>query len=382
MLNVRETFVQSLKTHFSVQETQDLNTCLDILNHHASQLLLVDYGGISALGGLKSTLQALRIVHRTIPIILLFDEATTKEKVQCFEIGYDDCIDYSIDEEELYARLNRTIFNKIANDQLLNRINEANELAFIAMSDTSDLGVNVQYLLDCMNCNTMDELALRFHKALDAYSLNGSLQIRSQYGVRNFERHGMSKDLEAQLLTELKDNGRFIPFGQRLVMNYGKVSLLIKNMPVDEAVKYGAIQDNLFSLLQGANSRIEALDNQKSLHSEREIIEKMTGKVQSLLIGLEEKYQKIIAGMSSSMDKMAESMDESISYMGLHEEQEKVIERLIQRTSDEMNDLFKKGFQLDENFNALIYEMNKIYNQSTKKLTPEEVEKLLKYLSS
>ena len=71
------------------------------------------------------------------------------------------------------------------------------------------------------------------------------------------EANGMAKDLEAHLLDELKDVGRYYDFGKRSVMNYENVSLLVKNMPIEDERRYGAIKDNIFSLLQGCKCPYE-----------------------------------------------------------------------------------------------------------------------------
>jgi hypothetical protein len=51
------------------------------------------------------------------------------------------------------------------------------------------------------------------------------------------EANGMDKSLESKLLLEMKDQGRYVDFGHRSVMNYGAVSLFLKNMHVDEEKK-------------------------------------------------------------------------------------------------------------------------------------------------
>ena len=117
-------------------------------------------------------------------------------------------------------RLNKAVFNKIANDQLQSQVKMANEAAFSAMADNSKLGINVHFLLDSFSCTNLDELGQQLFQALNNYGLKCSLQMRGRYETKNMEQNGMAKDLEAQLLSELKDSGRYYDFGKRSVMNY------------------------------------------------------------------------------------------------------------------------------------------------------------------
>lgn len=70
----------------------------------------------------------------------------------------------------------------------------------------------------------------------------------------------------------LKDDGRYINFGKRSVMNYEQVPLLVENMPVDDEKKYGAIKDNIFSLLQGAGARLKVLKNIEQVNDQQTLV--------------------------------------------------------------------------------------------------------------
>ena len=105
------------------------------------------------------------------------------------------------------------------------------------MSDTSDLGVNIQFLIDANQCNNLDELGMSLLQSVSNYGIKASLQLRSEFGIKNMEHNGMAKDLESALLWELRDDGRYVDFGKRSVMNYEQVSLLVKNMPLDDEKK-------------------------------------------------------------------------------------------------------------------------------------------------
>lgn len=207
-----------------------------------------------------------------LPLLVLTNGVSPEEKLKAFEVGCDDLIDINIATvDEINARITKSIFHRIANEQLQKRLELATETARNAMVDNSDLGANIQFLLAVNDCDNLDQVGQQFFSTIERYGLRCSLQMRSTLGIKDMEAHGMAKDLESQLLFQLKDSSRYIDFGVRTIVNYGRVSLLIKNMPVDDPEKYGAIKDNTFSLLQGLNARILALEDRCGLWRRRRV---------------------------------------------------------------------------------------------------------------
>ena len=357
-----------------------LNECIELVESEDIKLILLDKDQLKETGGLSALIELISALDNRVPVILFGDVDDLETKVEALRQGCDDYIEYDISPSELKARLQRSIFSKIANDQLLSRISQANEMAFIAMSDTSDLGVNVQFLLDSINCENLDQLGMRLFHALKNYGLHCSLQMRSKFGLKNMEEHGMAKDLESQLLFELKDSGRHIEFGKRLAMNYGQVSLLIRNMPLEDEKKCGAIRDNVVSLLQGVDARIKALDDRQALKLEKEVIQKMSFKVQDVMKSMEGGYQEVMRSIAKIVDNMASEVEDTIVHLGLYEQQEQALESIMVSGIQETNKVFNRGLKLDENFSELINQMAKVYD-STNELSHSDIIRILKKLS-
>jgi hypothetical protein len=179
---------------------------------------------------------------------------------------------------------------------------QANEMAFIAMSDTSDLGVNIQFLLDVNQCDNLDELGMRVFQALKSYGISCSLQLHSQFAVKNMEANGLMKALESRLLEEMRDQGRYVDFRHRSV----------KNMPIDDEKKYGAIKDNIFSLLQGTDARIQALDTLENLALEKSLVRSLTIKMKGLMSSVDESYQCVMKDIADVVEDMADNIETSM----------------------------------------------------------------------
>ncbi len=292
-----------------------------------------------------------------LPLFLYVGENEKLDMMQVYEAGVDDVVNAATDTSELLARLNKAVFHTIAQRQLKSRLKQANEMAFTAMADTSDLGVNIQFLVHCHECSNVDELGMLLFRTLGHYQLNCSLQIRSAFEVKNLEETGLAKDLEARLLWELKDSGRYVDFGRRCVMNYGKVSLLVKKMP-DDPRRFGAIKDNVFSLLQGADARVTAVDNARLLEMERDVMRGMAQNMQKVMAQVDNRYQEVMARCATLVEDIAMRVEQSILFLDLTEAQEETFTEIMQTGVHAVNRLFAEGIRIDESFRRLIDHLN------------------------
>jgi hypothetical protein len=284
------------------------------------------------------------------PILLFSEYLDLQDKLNAFEVGISDCIFADINVEELSARCNRLVFDFVANKQLKDQVNMANQMAMQAMSNTSDLGVNIQYFIDSQECNSLNELGMRLLQSTQAYGLKCSLQIRSEIETRNMEQNGMEKTMESQLLTELHTMGRYYDFGKRTVMNYERISLLVKNMPTDNEERYGALKDNVFSLLQSANARVSALESLAEIEREKQLIEQLVHRTTGVLKQMEQDFLETSKLSANVVDSIAENIEEKIQFLGLHEDQESFFMDIMEKADKQIQKVFSDGLKNSSQF--------------------------------
>ena len=362
-----------LDESFEALLINDEASCLQALSENSYQLVLVDMSGPSVFDfcqKIKSSFE--------IPVILVSPSDSNEERLAAYDCGADDYLSIEDLKTELHGRLERLVINKIANDQLKMQLAQATEMAYIAMSGTSDLGVNIQFLLDINHCSNLDELGMRTFQALKSYGISCSLQMRSQFTVKNMEANGMSKSLESKLLSEMKDQGRYVDFGHRSVMNYESVSLLVKNMPIDDEKKYGAIKDNVFSLLQGIDARINALDTLDSLELEKGLVRSLTIKMKDHMSSVDESYQGVMKEIADVVEDMADNIEGSMQYLGMSEEQETSLHTMIEKAIVRTNRVFNEGLSLDKDLHQFLVHIDDLFKSD--KITPSEVVRIIESL--
>ncbi|WP_096086413.1 response regulator receiver protein [Agaribacterium haliotis] len=284
----------------------------------------------------------------TLPVVVLAKALSIQDKLGALELGCDDFVEPSVTGDEACARITKAILHQVAADQLSSRLELANQTAYSAMLDNSDLGANIQFLLSVHDCDNLDQLGQLFFTTIERYGLKCSLQLRSENEIKNMEAHGMAKDLESQLLYQLKDRGRYTDFGSRTIINYDRVSLLIKNMPLADNEKYGAIKDNTFSLVQGMNARVIALEHRYRLIDERETLKRLGRDVRKVMEGIQDSYQKVMRGIANEVDSTADKMRMKLPSLALMEHDELFIENLMDDVIRNTTGIFNEGLLVDE----------------------------------
>lgn len=367
-----------LERSYSVDVFNDPQSCQAALEEANLdyKLLVVDFVSDQELA-LKACEAVGRNEDDLLPVIVYSSESSLPLKLKAFDAGCDEFIDDQMNDAELDARLMKSIYNRIANEQLKSQMQQANEMAMVAMTSSSDIGIGVQFILASHDCNNADELGQLFFQTVKYYDACCSIQLRSKYGEKNMEANGLAKSLESQLLTQLSDRGRFFDFGCRTIINYEQVSILVKNMPLDDEKRYGMFKDAFPVLAQGMDARLKAIDAQQDLKLEKALLERLTLKIQSTLLGIEQSFQQTVKDIATVADDLSESLLKEIPCLGLTEEQENVFEKIIETNIEQTEQVFSKGLNYDSNLLSLLDKLQSVIGGDDAELNPLQLKQVL-----
>lgn len=351
---------ESIESYFDSDVEIKLENIPSRLENMDYKVLVYDHLNNSPLD--KGRIERLLKMKETFdyPVIVLGQPSTIQDKLDVLEVGCEDFIEATTAPDEACARITRSIMHKIAAVQLSSRLELANQTAHSALIDNSDLGANIQFLISVHDCDNLDQLGQLFFSTISRYGLNCSLQMRSDHEIKSMEANGMAKDLESQLLYQLRCKDRYIDFGARTIVNYDRVSLLIRNMPQEDPLKYGMIKDNTFALIQGVNARVIALENNLRMLDERETLKKLTSDVRNVMSGIQSSYQKVMRNIANEVDSASEKLAVKLPSLALTETDERYIESTMDQCVLNTNQIFNDGLRIDE----IISRLEKVIERS------------------
>lgn len=265
---------------------------------------------------------------QSIPILFVSGNDDMETRIACYEAGGEDFITKPFDPDELLRKM-RIAARVLGEKQALNeQAGYATRTAMSAMASMGELGVVLQFLSKSFACNTPDELAQALLEAMQQYDLNAAVQLRMGETVLSLSRNGRNLPLEVSVLNHVMDSGRIFQFKSRCVFNYGRVTLMVNDMPQDDTERAGRIRDNGALLAEGADARMKAIEAEALAQHRRKAIEAALPHVQSTLDGVQGNYRRNSLEMTQVMIEFQESLTKAFFTLGLTEGQEEMMTQL------------------------------------------------------
>jgi len=291
--------------------------------------------------------------HR-IPIIFLSARSSLQEKMQGYEVGGDDYLIKPFEKEHLLARI--TILNKFNEERqgLEEQVKEAQKTAMTALTGTSELGQALQFLEKSIIFNNIEELLEGLFDATSRLSLDCAALTFHEGEQAWFSPDIVISPLEKELLETSDKNHRFLDFGKRTIINYPLVSLLVRNMPLEDMELYGRMKDLLPILLSATNVKLGAFQTRKALNQQStdmlSLFKQIRGNLFQMgetIVGQREKSEQLTS-------ELVQELQTDLFSMGLDEDQEDFLVDKVDNVVEDVRESLNSGAELRYLFDFLL----------------------------
>lgn len=341
-----------LDDDFNVQTCDNAKDGVQSLHVEKPSLILLDIN-LKDSNGLDTT----KLIkndpeNKDIPIILVSGFSSKEDKAAGYEAGASDFISkpFSIEEVLHKIRINIDFHEKIAEQTRV--IDETRQMAFNAMSQSGEIGQILHFMRDSFECDTFDKLGERILETMEAQSLNTVVRIHTDPPMY-YSHEGEVARLDGEILDRLYILERIIDFGIRSLYNFDNISLLVKNMPLDDEAHYGRIKDNVCLVLEAADSKIKGINNALALRQRDKSLSQVITSSKKTLKDIESSFQENALKNAEIMSNLKEKIEWSFVQLGLSEEQEQEISRIIQAADESSNALYTTGLKIEDRLNEL-----------------------------
>ncbi|TAN49601.1 MAG: response regulator transcription factor [Methylococcaceae bacterium] len=290
-----------------------------------------------------------------LEIILISDDDSTAGRIAAYNDGADDYVTKPLHFDELLSKLSIALRRQQRHLELNSFAQMASQTAMMAMTNAGELGVLLQFLKQSFDCHDYRALAAAAAAALNQYSLSATVQIRTDQGDSYAAAYeGDVTPLAESIIDQLRSQGRIFDFNQRTIFNYPNISVLVKNMPLDDPERYGRMKDHVAMLAEGAQARVQAIQAELELAHKKTALETLLESTNTALLKIEQTYQKHRTSSMEIVGELMSGLEQLFILLGLSEPQEQQLYNLVKEAVDRNTALYDEGLQTDELFEDIL----------------------------
>lgn len=281
-----------------------------------------------------------------IPVVFVSANDDIETRLSCYEAGGEDFIIKPFAPAEIQCKL-QVAERIIASKRSLNeQAGYAQRTALSAMTSMGELGVVLQFLSKSFACDDVEALGAAILEASRQWDLQAAVQLRLDGRIYSVSANGAEVPLEVAVLNHMRNSSRIFQFKSRCVFNYGNVTLLLNNMPLDDDERAGRIRDNVALLAEGADARMQAIESDLRARRRREGIEAVLPRVQQVVQSVQANYRRSSFELTQSMVEFEQVLVKSFISLGLTEEQEEFLTGLTSEQMRTMAESQDQGSQI------------------------------------
>jgi CheY-like chemotaxis protein len=217
-------------------------------------------------------------ISAMIPIIFVSALSRLEERLSGYRAGADDYVAKPYNVEELLAKIRIALNNQHDLEASKERTLRLYGDVVNSLSTCHELDALRHFAESAYECNDLRSLGERLLETFDRFGLR--VVVRIIGNGHYFSHAGEVGALEREMMEAMYDKGRLIDFGHRTLINADHVSVLVRNMPVHDVVRYRRWKENI-NLLVGMVDNCVAAVGASSLQQHH-------ANLQSLVKGLDQ----------------------------------------------------------------------------------------------
>ena len=277
---------------------------------------------------------------REVPVIFISGLDDLESRLAGYDVGGDD---YIVKPYKLALLKQKVeVLRRVGEGKkaLKNRLEESDILASLVMSNLDEYAVLIKFLRSLNSCEQYSDLTEAILAMISSYQLKGAVQFRLPESDLTINIDGDAAPLEASILRQISTQESIVSFKSRTAFNFGRVTLLVNNMPLADPELCGRLRDHLAIAAETLESKVTAmLTRQENTSTKAEIADLLRSLDGAIRDG-NEKYARARIQSADAIQSLMTSLDVEFSRLGMLESQEFKLKEMLENTMDQLIDIY------------------------------------------
>lgn len=245
------------------------------------------------------------------------------------------------------------------NKQLKKELQAAKNTALATMAINANMGKVINAIEKCYTATDVEKIAELLFNYTNSEKLKCIAVIDTNDDSLYFSyNQAVVTDNEKKLLIKAKDKSRFVDFKDITIINYPQISLLVKNMPVNDQEKYGQIKDMIPLLLGSLNEKIQSLNTATEIYIQSETLTRAFNVIEESLDRIGHSLSDNARGTTLVLSAMLQDLSFTLPSLALEEDQEEFILNKIEHAVYSASDLANASEHITNDFDIILTKLH------------------------
>lgn len=327
---VSDVIIESIvRDEYEIEVFTSAEGCLSRLETQAPDIFLLNIGlpdmdGFSLCRKLKQ-----RSDTAAIPIIFISRNELAEVRIAGYEAGGDDFIlkPYVIDEVRLRLKhISQAIEGR---ESMRNQLADSEQLTSLLLSNMDEYAALITFMRILNESADADAVAQAILDMLHSLRLRGAVQIRLPKQTFTLGDTGRDNPMETATIAHVATLDRVIQFKRCSAYNFDHVTVLVNNMPIEDADLCGRMRDHLAIAAEMADARICAMVTDQRFRVTQNGIGEILPDIQQTIRGYIERTGLAHREAATQVQELMDHLVISFTPLGLSQELEEEITAMV-----------------------------------------------------
>jgi DNA-binding response OmpR family regulator len=342
-----------LDSQYAVDTFESAESCLKTLGEKQPNLFLLDVG-LPGMDGYELC-RRIKAIPETarVPVVFLSGHDNPEDILAGYDAGGQDYILKPFDIVGLHHKIEN--LQRIEQDKrsLTGQAEASDELASLVMANLDEYAVLIKFLRTLNECGSPVELVEAIQRVLAAAHLEGAVQIRLRNFEKTYSHAGENWPLEVAVMNHVRTLERIFEFKRRAAYNFDHITLLITNMPLEDAELCGRIRDNIAIAAESADAKLAALQSFTDNATLRDEIHGLLRGVGQTVESFSKQYDAARFQGSLYTNRFLDDLLAAFAHLGMSSQQEEEILDLVKQRANGLIDLYDFAGETQETLGKL-----------------------------